>query len=77
MAVPLPDSARACETRNLLTLGRLVAAAALARRESRGSHYRTDYPDPRERWARRLFWTYEPGGGFPLSAATRPLREIA
>ncbi len=77
VVAPRPDCVRACETRNLLTLGRLVTAAALARRESRGSHYRTDYPDPREPWARRLFWTYEPNGSFPLSAAARPLREIA
>ncbi len=34
------------ETRNLLTVARLVAAAALARKESRGGHYRSDYPVP-------------------------------
>jgi L-aspartate oxidase len=30
---------------NFVTLARLVAEAALARRESRGAHYRKDYPD--------------------------------
>ncbi|MGC9198719.1 MAG: L-aspartate oxidase [Acidobacteriaceae bacterium] len=37
----------ALETRNLLELARVVVAAALAREESRGSHFRTDFPVPR------------------------------
>ena len=49
------------ELRNLLTCARLVAAAALWRRESRGSHYRTDYPQPELTWQRRLVFTYKPG----------------
>ncbi|GGE84951.1 L-aspartate oxidase [Mycetocola zhadangensis] len=38
------------ENRNLLALGRALAAAALARTESRGAHTRTDFPhlDPAE-----------------------------
>jgi L-aspartate oxidase len=31
------------ELRNLITLGRIVAAAALAREESRGAHFRSDF----------------------------------
>ena len=30
---------------NLLTVGRLVATAALAREESRGGHFREDFPE--------------------------------
>lgn len=38
-------------TRNFLTVAQLIARAALFRRESRGSHYRTDYPHrDDERW---------------------------
>jgi L-aspartate oxidase len=33
------------ETANLLALGRVLVAAALARRESRGAHFREDFPE--------------------------------
>ena len=42
------------EARNLLSVGRLVTAAALARRESRGGHYRSDFPQPDPDWQRRI-----------------------
>ncbi len=47
------------ELRNLLAVGRLIARAALARKESRGSHYRTDYPDVDDAFAKRSFITLE------------------
>src|SRR5256885_14530968 len=40
-----PHSRRDYEGRNLQIVGMLVARSALAREESRGAHYRTDYPD--------------------------------
>jgi L-aspartate oxidase len=40
-----PRSRREYEARNLQIAGLLVARSALAREESRGAHYRTDYPD--------------------------------
>jgi L-aspartate oxidase len=43
------------ELRNLLVVGRLIAQAALARCESRGSHYRSDYPQANEALAKRSF----------------------
>ena len=39
---------------NLIAVGRLIAAAALERRESRGGHYRSDYPSADPTWQRRL-----------------------
>lgn len=67
------------ETANLITVGRLVTAAALVRTESRGAHHRLDFPQDDPRWAHRQAWTYEPGEGFPLRPAgeEEAVREIA
>lgn len=37
--------------RNFVTLATLVATTALWREESRGGHYRTDFPETREEWS--------------------------
>lgn len=42
------------ELRSVVTCGRLAATAALLREESRGAHYRRDFPEPREAWRRHL-----------------------
>lgn len=42
------------ELRNMVTLGRLMAQAALQREESRGAHFRTDFPTLRLEWRRRI-----------------------
>ena len=42
--LPPPRSRAACEARNLYTVARLIARSALAREESRGAHYRLDFP---------------------------------
>ena len=47
--------ARAPRFRNMLTAAKLIAAAALRRTESRGSHYRSDFPAPDPAWQRRTF----------------------
>jgi len=41
---PLPFSRRNCEARNIHAVALLITRSALARLESRGAHYRTDYP---------------------------------
>ncbi|MET1016450.1 MAG: L-aspartate oxidase [Leifsonia flava] len=48
-ALPRPDTDAACEASvledaNLLNLARLIVGAALAREESRGAHFRSDFP---------------------------------
>jgi len=49
------DVWRALELQNLLLVGRLVATAARMRRETRGSHYRADYPESDEAaWGRSI-----------------------
>jgi len=42
------------EDANLLDLARAVTASALARTESRGAHYRLDYPETRPDFARPI-----------------------
>jgi L-aspartate oxidase len=37
-------------SRKFVTLAQLIATAALWREESRGGHFRTDFPEPREEW---------------------------
>jgi L-aspartate oxidase len=37
-------------SRNFVTLARLVATAALWREESRGGHFRTDFPETYDSW---------------------------
>ena len=49
-----PSSRAEGELRNIVTVGRLVARAALRRRESRGGHYRRDYPTMNPGYARRF-----------------------
>ncbi|TAM84761.1 MAG: L-aspartate oxidase [Acidobacteria bacterium] len=41
---PVPFDRPCQEARNMLTVARLIAGSSLARRESRGAHYRTDMP---------------------------------
>ncbi|HYV19165.1 MAG TPA: L-aspartate oxidase [Verrucomicrobiae bacterium] len=43
---PRPPLRPGLEARNLLFVGRLVAESALRREESRGSHWRSDFPRP-------------------------------
>lgn len=46
------------ELQNMLTVAQMMIRAALAREESRGVHFRTDFPKPDEdRWRQRLAFT--------------------
>lgn len=44
------------ELGDMLTCARLVTEAALTREESRGAHFRRDYPQSLEEWRRHLVW---------------------
>ena len=63
------------EARNLLAVGRLVAEAARERRESRGGHYRSDYPASDPAWQRRLFLTAAADGSARFEPAPAEIPE--
>jgi succinate dehydrogenase / fumarate reductase flavoprotein subunit/fumarate reductase flavoprotein subunit len=49
---------QALDVRNLVEVARLIARAALVRDESRGSHYRADFPQPDDaRWLKNICLT--------------------
>ena len=57
--MPQPADQAGYELRNLLILGRLMVEAALIRQESRGSHFREDFPDTSPNWEKHVQLTGE------------------
>ena len=53
----LADGCRSERFLNMLTAARIIAAAALARTESRGGHYRSDFPEHDPAWRHRTYIT--------------------
>jgi L-aspartate oxidase len=51
---PSPETRDAIELNGLLTCARLTTEAALLREESRGAHFRRDFPESRAEWRRHL-----------------------
>jgi L-aspartate oxidase len=50
-------AAGATEEINMVETARLIVDAALMRRESRGGHYRSDFPKPKNKWrGRHIEW---------------------
>ncbi|MEG6617214.1 L-aspartate oxidase [Peptococcaceae bacterium 1198_IL3148] len=45
---------REMEIRNMIEVGRLITEAALMRTESRGGHFRLDYPETMSRWKKHV-----------------------
>jgi len=50
----LAGEATSGEARNMILVGRLIGASALLREESRGAHWRRDFPESNARCARRI-----------------------
>ena len=53
-ALPQPSDCPSCELANLVLIGRLVTEAALLREESRGAHFRLDFPQRSPKWQRHI-----------------------
>jgi len=56
------ENAGETQLANMLTTAKLIAVSASLRKESRGGHFRSDYPAPDERLAKRSFLTLAKAG---------------
>jgi L-aspartate oxidase len=55
-SLPRPADLPSYELSNLVVVGRLLTEAALIREESRGAHYRTDFPQSSPKWQSHIIW---------------------
>ncbi len=55
-SLPRPTDRLSYELNNLVITGRLVTEAALLREESRGAHFRSDFPHSVPKWQRHIIW---------------------
>lgn len=55
-SLPAPSDRPSYELRNAVLAGRLMAEAGLLRRESRGAHFRSDFPEPSPAWRKHLVY---------------------
>jgi len=53
-SLPKPIDRPSYELADLVLIARLMTEAALLRQESRGAHYRLDFPDPSPEWLRHI-----------------------
>ncbi len=56
-SLPAPTDRPSYELNNLVLTGRLVAEAALFREESRGAHFRVDFPQSSPQWQHHIVFT--------------------
>jgi succinate dehydrogenase / fumarate reductase flavoprotein subunit len=62
----------ALDLRNLLAVSEAVALSALERRESRGGHFREDYPDKRDEFSKINIMVKQVGGAMQVSRVPLP-----
>jgi succinate dehydrogenase flavoprotein subunit len=62
----------ALDLRNLLVVSEAVALSALERRESRGGHFREDYPDKRDEFSKINIMVKQVGGAMQVSRVPLP-----
>ncbi|GAI21986.1 unnamed protein product, partial [marine sediment metagenome] len=56
-SLPQPTDRPSYELNNLVLTGRLITEAALLREESRGAHFRSDFPRSSPQWQRHIIFT--------------------
>jgi L-aspartate oxidase len=71
------ESAGSPALRNMATAALLVAAGALQRRESRGGHFRSDFPQADPAQTKRTFITLKQAREIAATAETTPVPELA
>ena len=63
---------RASKLENMLTVSEMICRAALSRTESRGAHYRQDYPEPdNNNWLCNVLLTREDN---QMTLSTKPVK---
>jgi len=55
-SLPRPTDQPSHELWNLILAGRLLTEAALIREESRGAHFRSDFPQASPKWQCHIIW---------------------
>jgi len=58
--MPKPEDLPSYELANMVLLARLMVEGALLRQESRGSHFREDFPERSEQWEKHVVLTQNP-----------------
>ena len=55
-SLPAPTDQTSYELSNLILTGRLLTEAAYIREESRGAHFRSDFPKSLPKWQCHIVW---------------------
>ena len=61
-----PGLVTALEVQGLLNIAEMLVTAARERKESRGAHYRQDYPELRKEWRKNIVFVRKQDGGFTM-----------